>query len=61
MRICAAPRRRAMRPPPLERDAHPPRRVPILGSAPTHAAEGAAATCTPHPLALATNVVQAGR
>jgi len=43
VRTCVAPRRHAMRPPPLERDALPPRRVPLLGSAPTHAAEGAAA------------------
>jgi len=50
-----------MRPPSLEHDALPPRRVPLLGSAPTHAAEGAAATCAPSPLPLTTNVVQAGR
>jgi len=49
-----------MRPPPLERDALPPRSVPLLVSAPTHAAEGAAATSEPRPLPLATNVMQAG-
>jgi len=49
-----------MRSPPLQRDGLPPRRVPLLGSAPTHAAEGAAATCAPRPLPLDTNVMQAG-
>mgnify|MGYP000589279336 CR=1 FL=1 len=50
-----------MRPAPLERDALPPRRVPLLGSAPTHDAEGAAATRAPRPLPLDTNVMQAAR
>jgi len=61
MWTCAAPRRRAMRPPPLVHDALPPRRVPLHGSARTHAAEGAVATCAPRPLPLDTNVMQAGR
>jgi len=49
-----------MRPPALERVALPPRRVPLLGSAPTHAAERAAATCAPRPFPLSTTVMQAG-
>jgi len=56
---CAAPLPRAMRPALLERDALPPRREPLLGSAPTHDAEKAAATRAPRPLPLDTNVMQA--